>query len=125
MGVINGLKTVNGGVVKEIVSYDHSYNVEFLSEDYSGHKDNIAVVYFLDDGVKTSISLYRNSQGKPKFCVYKYKGDEIQHYYSKIYDPVLLPDKYIQYAKDLVRAYTIEFTYGILEFTYPKSWGNL
>lgn len=123
MGMINKLRTVNGGTIKEFVASDHWYLVELMGKGYSTHPTNIAATYFNDEGTKTEVCLWADSKGEALFCVYKFRDDDLQHYWSKNYYSDKLPDKYKQHAKDLLRAYSIEFNNGRMAFNYPRSWG--
>lgn len=124
MGIINGLSTVNEGIIQEFTNNKYNYLVELMGCGYTSHPDNVVATYFMDEYLKTCLMLWAGKKKEAKFCVYKYKtGSPTQHYYARVHTIDKLPPKYVRYARELLRAYSLAFNSNRMAFNYPANWG--
>lgn len=107
---INGLRTVNGGIIEEI----NGLKVEILSHNFHNPHCNIICTYYLDEsdikrgaktGFKVQLTYYKDIfSGQEGHEVYLfYKPEDLQHYRSyNYYGKKKLPAKYQDLANRLI-----------------------
>lgn len=106
---INNIRTVNGGVVKEISIGGVKFFVELLGPVYSRHKDNICCYYDKVDDVNVEVAVSKQNS-EWYFEIYRFKKNSIHSYYSKRYLGInRVPDKYKAMALIVLNGYAKNF----------------
>lgn len=106
---INNIRTVNGGVVKEISIGGVKFFVELLGPAYSRHKDNICCYYDKVDDVNVEVAVSKQNS-EWYFEIYRFKENSIHSYYSKRYLGInRVPDKYKAMALIVLNGYAKNF----------------
>ncbi len=106
MGQIGNLVTTNCGRIVTAAGIQ----VEVLSPAISGHRANIVVAYFYEEGKKVSLSYFVDGQSQGHEVYKFHQADSLQHYWSKSYR-TKLPERYKVMGERLKQAHREVFGY--------------